>query len=412
LEEARTRINKDQDEHPSKDTPHLSIRWLEGRSLSYGAVLSFWTITQLFLDDLGLSDGAPEARIKVALRRRVSELFGEASADVIPFLFHLLGVKQGKEEGEFILQLDGETLKRQVLTAITEYFGRVAEENPTVLVFEDSHWADPSTLEALSHLIAITDRVPLMIIMIMRIHRDHGSWQLKLKAETDFGHRFKEIHLRRLSSTESGQMVNHLLEIAELPESIRDLIMARSEGNPFYLEEIIRSLIDQGVVIHEDNTWRAVKEIAEVTIPETLQGVLLARIDRLEEDVRSTIQMASVIGKTFLYRLLEVISEAERHLDAHLSLLQRADLVREKARWPDLEYIFKHSLTQEAAYNSLLLERRKAFHLRVGEAIETLFPDRQEEFLGLLARHYEAAEAYDKAVNYLLRAGDKALRHA
>jgi class 3 adenylate cyclase len=408
LEEVRALVGEGQGEQTAKSTPSSSIRWLEGRSLSYGIGLSFWTITQLFLGDLGLSDGAPEARIKVALRRRVGELFGEDRAEVLPFLFHLIGVKQEKEEGEFIQRLDSEALKRQVLYSVCEYFARVADIKPTVLVFEDMHWADPSTLEALGQLLAITDRVPLMILMIMRIDRDHGSWQLKLKAETDFGHRYREIHLKRLSLPESDQLVNNLLEIAELPKSIRDLIMARSEGNPFYLEEIIRSLIDQGVVMHEDNTWRAVREITEVTIPDTLHGVILARIDRLEEDVRSTLQMAAVIGKSFMYRLLEAIAEAEHHLDAHLAKLQRADLVREKVRWPDLEYIFKHSLTQEAAYNSLLIERRKIFHLRVGEAIETLFPDRREEFLGLLARHFEAAEANEKAVDYLLRAGDKA----
>ncbi len=408
LEEVRALVSEGQSEQTTEPPTSSSIRWLEGRSLSYGTGLSFWTITQLFLGDLGLSDGAPEARIKVVLRRRVVDLFGEDSAKVLPFLFYLLGVKQEKEEVEFIQRLDSEALKRQVLYSMCEYFARVAEINPTVLVFEDMHWADPSTLEALGHLLAMTDRVPLMVLMIMRIDRDHGSWQLKLKAETDFGHRYREIHLKRLSMTESNQLVNHLLEIAELPDSIRDLIMTRSEGNPFYLEEIIRSLIDQGVVIHEDNTWRAIKEIVEVTIPETLHGVILARIDRLEEEVRNTLQMAAVIGKSFMYRLLEAIAEAERHLDAHLAQLQRADLVREKVRWPDLEYIFKHSLTQEAAYNSLLVERRKTFHLRVGEAIEMLFPDRREEFLGLLARHFEAAEANEKAVDYLLRAGDKA----
>ncbi len=408
LEEARGLITKEQDEQSDRATPRPSIHWLEGRSLSYGTTLSFWPITQLFLEDLGLSEGAPEARIRVTMRRRVSELFGEDGAEVLPFLFHLLGIRQRVEEDELIRQLDGETLKRQVLFSISEYFRRLALQGPSVLIFEDMHWADPSTLEALGHLLALTDRVPLMTLMIMRIDRDHGSWQLKLKVETNFAYRYHEIHLGRLSSTESDQLVNHLLKIAELPASARDLILARSEGNPFYLEEIIRSLIDQGVVVHEDNTWRAVKEIMEVTIPDTLQGVLLARIDRLEEDVRNTLQMAAVIGKSFLYRLLEAIAEAERHLDTHLAQLQRADLVLEKARWPDLEYIFKHSLTQEAAYNSLLFERRKIYHLHVGEAIEKLFPDRQEEFLGLLARHFEAAQANEKAIDYLLRAGDRA----
>jgi oligopeptide transport system substrate-binding protein len=139
-----------------------------------------------------------------------------------------------------------------------------------------------------------------------------------------------------------------------------------------------------------------------------LHGVLLARIDRLEDEVRNTLQIASVIGKSFLYRILEAVAEAEVQLDEHLSQLQRIDLVREKARIPELEYMFKHALTQEAAYNSLLHERRKVFHLKVGEALEMLFPERVDDFLGLLAYHFDAAEAYDKAVKYLIEAGDKA----
>ncbi len=142
-----------------------------------------------------------------------------------------------------------------------------------------------------------------------------------------------------------------------------------------------------------------------MSIPDTLQGVLLARIDRLEEDVRRTLQMASVIGKSFLYRILETISEAEMQLDTQL---QRVDLVHEKARLPELEYIFKHALTQEAAYNSLLHERRKVFHEKVGEALEELFPDRVDEFSGLMAYHFEEAGAHEKALDYLQRAGDQA----
>jgi ABC-type oligopeptide transport system substrate-binding subunit/class 3 adenylate cyclase len=384
------------------------VRWLEGRSLSYGQTLSFWAITQLLKADLGLSDGDPEAKICVALRRRMSLLFGERASDLMPYLSHLLGLKLESEAAEQVRVLDGETLKRQIMLAIGDYSARLAQEAPTVLVFEDLHWADPSTLEALEHhLLPLTDRVPLMLLLLSRVEREHGSWRIKLKAETDYAHRYIEINLKPLSADDSNRLVNNLLEVADLPQAIRRLILERSEGNPFYLEEIIRSLIEQGAIVHEAQTWRATSQIANVAIPDTLQGVLLARIDRLEENVRRTLQLASVIGKSFLYRLLEVIAEAERQLDAHLLQLQRADLVREKTRRPELEYIFKHSLTQEAAYNSLLVERRKEFHRRVGEALEKLFVDRKEEFYGLLAHHFDAAGKIDKAVDYLVKAGDK-----
>lgn len=385
-----------------------SIRLLEGRSLSYGASLPFWPIAQILLSNLGLSEGDPEVRIKAALRRQMTDLFEHESEEVVPFLMHLLGLQLGEEEQEHVLQLDSETLRYQTFNSLEKYIERLANEAPTALIFEDLHWADPSTIEMIERLFSVTERSPLMILMVMRIDREHGSHRIKMIAESNFAHRFHEIELKRLSTAESHDLVNHLLEIADLPQKIRDLILTRSDGNPFYLEEIIRNFIDQGVLHRQEEKWRARDAISEVTIPETLQGVLLARIDRLEDEVRSTLQIASVIGKSFLYRLLEAISEAERHLDLHLTALQRADLVREKSRWPELEYIFKHSLTQEAAYESLLIERRRQFHLQVGEAIESLFSDRIDEFLGLLAHHFEVAKDDERALQYLIQAGDKA----
>jgi ABC-type oligopeptide transport system substrate-binding subunit/class 3 adenylate cyclase len=409
LDEVKDITCEDCGEDQTTSISPASIRWLEGRALSYGGSLSYWTITQLLLADLGLSDGAPQVEIIVALRRRVKELFGEEKADeVLPYLAHLLGLKGETEIEEHIQSLDGETIKKRTLDTVRDYFGHVADERPTVIVFEDMHWADPSSLEALGGLLALTDRVPLMILMLMRIDRDHGSWGVKIKAETDFPHRTTEIHLHRLTKDDSSILLEQLLGEAELPAEIQQTIMERSEGNPFYLEEVIRHLMEQDLIVQDEQGWRATEALEAMSIPDTLQGVLLARIDRLEEDVRRTLQMASVIGQSFLYRILEMISEAEMHLDTHLSQLQRVDLVREKARIPELEYIFKHALTQEAAYNSLLHERRKVFHLKVGEALEELFPDRVDEFSGLMAYHFEAAEAKDKAVDHLQRAGDQA----
>ena len=326
----------------------------------------------------------------------------------MPYLAQLLGVRLEGELAERVRQLDGETLKRQTLLSICQYFQRLAEKQPCVAVFEDLHWADSSSLEALEELLAVTDRAPLMLVLLSRLEREHGSWRIKVRAETDFSHRYNEILLKPLSPKDQNRLVDNLLAISDLPESIRQLILAHSEGNPFYLEEIVRSLIDQGAILHVGDQWRATRDLTDITIPETLEGVLLSRIDRLQEDVRRTLQMASVIGKSFLYSLLEAISTAEQQLDQHLAQLQRADLVREKSILPELEYMFKHSLTQEAAYNSLLLERRREFHHRVGEALEGLFAERKEQYLGLLAHHFEAAGELARAVGYLIQAGDRA----
>jgi ABC-type oligopeptide transport system substrate-binding subunit/class 3 adenylate cyclase len=384
------------------------LHWIEGRALSYGQRLSFWTITQLIFCDLGLSDGEPEVRIRTALKKRVNELFGDRAADTLPYLLHLVGVKLEGEQAERIGVLDGETLKRQILIAIAAYFERLAQAGPTVAVFEDLHWADPSSLEALEQLLVITDRAPLMLLLISRLEREHASWRIKFMAESDFAHRYTEIQLKSLTGEEQNRLVNNLLALANLSEPVRRLIFERAEGNPFYLEEIVRSLVEQGTIVQDGEGWGLAGDIQDISIPETLQGVLLARIDRLQEDVRCTLQLASVIGRSFLYRLLEAIAETELQLDSHLAQLQRMDLVREKTHLPELEYMFKHSLTQEAAYNSLLIERRREFHRRVGEALEQLFAERKDQFLGLLAHHFEAAGENVKAIDYLIQAGDRA----
>lgn len=387
-----------------------ALHWVEGRALSYGHTLSFWAVTQLIKADLGLSDADPEPRVRAALRRRLQSLDAERSSDLFPYLAHLLGIKLDGEPAERIRALDGETLKQQILLSLTSYWSRVSEACPTVLVFEDLHWADPSTLDALEHLLPLADRASVMLLLLFRLETDKGCWRVREKAAREFHHRFVEIELCPLSAAQSNELVDHLLAIAELPETTRQLILDRSEGNPFYLEEIVRSLIEQGALRREGDHWRATAQIEAVTIPDSLQALLLARIDRLEEEARRTLQLASVIGKSFLYRLLQSIAECERELESQLAHLQQVDLVREKTRRPELEYMFKHSLTQQAAYDSLLLEQRRDFHRRVGLALEQLFAERREEFYGLLAHHFDRAGDATKAAEYMLKAGDK-LRH-
>ncbi len=384
------------------------LKWLQGRAPSYGQALPFWTIRQLIQSDLGLSEGDPEARIKVALRRRVKTLFGEQADESLPYLLLVFGIGLEAEAAGRLRALDEATVKRQIHAALSSYFARLAAEQPTVLVFEDLHWADPSTLQVLESLLALTDRVPLLLLLLARVERDQGWWVVKQRAETDYAHRYTNISLKPLTAGEQNQLVDNLLEAAELPEATRRLMLERSEGNPFYLEEVIRSLIEQGALVHHDQGWRATDRIAAVQIPDTLQGVLLARIDRLSDDVRHTLQAASVIGKSFLYELLEAVVEADRQLDAHLSELQRVDLVQEKARRPELEYIFKHSLTQAAAYDSLLLDRRKEFHRRVGLALERLYANRREDAYGLMAYHFGRAGEPEKSLEYANKAGDRA----
>ncbi|MBN1933414.1 MAG: hypothetical protein JW934_02050, partial [Anaerolineae bacterium] len=191
---------------------------------------------------------------------------------------------------------------------------------------------------------------------------------------------------------------------------LRERILDHAEGNPFYVEEIIRSLIDDGSIVRNEaaGRWQATRDVTDIAIPDTLHGVLVARIDRLQQESKRVLQLASVIGRLFFYRVLAEIAHEQQSLDEHLLTLQQEEMIHERARAPELEYIFKHQLTQEAAYNGLLKKERRVFHRQVAETLERLFPERIEEQLGLLAYHWEQAEEAEKAAEYLLRAGDQA----
>jgi tetratricopeptide (TPR) repeat protein len=205
-------------------------------------------------------------------------------------------------------------------------------------------------------------------------------------------------------------MMRNLMEIDNLSSTIREKIVHKVDGNPFFLEEIMRSLIDTGAVVHDSSTgrWKTTEKIDIFTMPDTIQGVIMARVDRLGEEIKQVLRTAAVIGRSFLYRILKTIAEEVRELDRDLDQLQTVELIRIKQKIPELEYIFKHALVQETTYGSILLQRRRELHSKVGQAIEALFPDRLEEFYSLLAYHYVRAENWEKAQEYLFKAGDQA----
>lgn len=389
-------------------TAGKNILWLEGRALSYGQSLSLWMFQEVVRRYLGISEGESQALMRVKLKSRVRALFPDREAEILPYLASLLLVKLEGEMAERVADIHPEALKRRIFVVVGELFERVAREQAVVLVLEDLHWADPTSIELLKGLLASTDRAPIMLLCLLRPEREEPCWKAILEAQTRYPHRYTEIALQPLPAEESRRLVENLLALEELPKGIKGVILEKAEGNPFFLEEVIRALIEEGVLVQQDGRWRATARALSVEIPDTVQGVIRARIDRLPEEPKQVLQVASVIGKTFLYSLLERVSQMDGMLGEHLATLQRLELIVEKARRPELEYIFKHVLTREVAYQGLLLERRREFHRRVAEAIESLFPDRLEEFQGMLGYHWSEAGEGEKAVKYLLQAGDRA----
>jgi class 3 adenylate cyclase len=285
-----------------------------------------------------------------------------------------------------------------------------AKDRPRVLIFDDLQWADQASAELLTHLLGASDEAPILYVCAMRPERHSAGWQVKVAADTDYAHRYTEIVLRPLDAQDTDALVAALLSIEDLPAELRSLVMQKTEGNPYFIEEVVRSLIDQGAVYREgeDLRWRAGTSVGDIAIPDSLQALLVARIDRLDQEARHTLQMASVIGRSFYYRILLAISDSAMTVDKHLRALERIELLREAGRMPELEYIFKHELARDAAYATILNRRRREFHLRVGEAMESLFEGRLEEHAHRLAQHFELAGEDARAAKYFEMAGDVA----
>jgi ABC-type oligopeptide transport system substrate-binding subunit len=392
-----------------KETSTMDINWVEGRCLSYGGTIPYLLWLDVLREILGVKvEDSPE-EVREKLQDRIKDLIPDQYETLYPYLGHLLSLPLEDDLQEWVEDQDGEQFRSGTFEAVEWFIRGVTKEHPLVLVCEDLHWADPTSIQMLERIFQLTERDNILILCVFRPEKDHLCWGLREVAFEQYPDRYTDLQISPLSDTESGDLVGNLVGIEGIPDDLKARILGHAEGNPFYVEEILRSLIDSGHLVLDEriNHWAATSDLEAIAIPDTLHGVLLARIDRLQRDTKRVLQMASVIGRIFLYRVLKAIAEEERDLDGHLQDLQVEEMIRERMRIPELEYIFKHHLTQEAAYNGLLKRERRTFHRQVAEVLEGLFPDRVEENLGLLAYHWEQAEDPEKATEFLLRAGDK-----
>jgi class 3 adenylate cyclase/tetratricopeptide (TPR) repeat protein len=398
----------------SSNSNPQSTLWLEGRAISYGRGISYYPWRTIIRQSVGAHEGdAPEI-----VRRKMVKLCDEECCILpggdLPFLEAMLAV-ESEESLRVIQGLQGDALVEQITNAVRGYVCGFAEELPTVLVFDDLHWADDASLDLLEKVADLVEKFPLLIICLLRPDKDAASWGAIERIRPLLAERFEEVTLDPLDEKDSRHLLGNLLFVEDLPESVRNVILARAEGNPFFVEEVIRSLIASGHIVREGGHWRATESITSVAIPETLVGVLTARIDRLPDDTKRVAQMASVIGRLFAYVPLKSIcqtappSERIESIESHLGKLVHDELARERTRTPELEYIFKHALTHEAVYNSLLLKRRKEFHQRAGSVLEGLYAGRLDEAAPVLAHHFWQGEDWERAVHYSMEAGRKAL---
>ncbi len=295
----------------SKGKGKSAFQWATGQCLSYGQGLAYHLLIDLLRGLVGVPAAAEEAETHEALKKLTDELFEAASDEVYPFLGHLLSLKLDSQEQARIQQLDPQALQAQYLMALRRLLQAKAEQRPLILILEDIHWADPSSTDILIKLMPLTREARLLFCLLSRPEQDAPGWKLVKSAKENYGDILQEVHLSALTETDSRQLVANLLEIEAIPEKTRTLILQKAEGNPFFVEEVIRMLIDRGALTQKNGRWVAEKEIENIDIPDNLQGLLLARIDRLPDEVKHTLRVASVIGRQFAVRVLEEVLQKE-----------------------------------------------------------------------------------------------------
>jgi class 3 adenylate cyclase/tetratricopeptide (TPR) repeat protein len=394
-------------------TSEERVAWLEGRALSYEQAAMYFPWRQLLREAIGAQEGETPEVVREKLHRDAVCL--AMPEDDPQYLEVVLSVESPATK-EAVAALEGDALVERITRAVRGYLRARADLMPTVVVLDDLHWADSASLELLLNVAGLVERRPLLIICLLRPDRAAKSWSAMRRVRDELDISYAEVVLEPLDVAHAQELLGNLLYIEDLPASVRNLILAKAEGNPFFVEEVIRTLIDSEYIVQENNHWRATREIVDVNIPDTLSGVLGARIDRLPENTKHVAQTAAVLGRIFAYRALIATCAAAPppeqigDVEPHLGVLTYEELVRERVHDPEIEYIFKHALTREAAYELLLLRRRKELHRRAGEVLERLYPDQKTELSSVLAHHFWIGEEWPRAAEHAMSAGAQAVK--
>jgi len=375
-----------------------AIQWVEGHAYPYSQNIPYFPLIDLFNRALQLEDGDTPERLRRKIEAGIRRLVRRRE-DVVPYIGGLFSLSYPETEG-----VSPEYWKLQLGVAVETVFSALTDRAPTVICIEDIHWADPSSIDLFRHILLESPDSALFLCVYRPFFSLLDSHQLGGLRE-----QYQEIQLTDLSPSESEDMIESLLETRILPSELRRLIREKAEGNPFYLEEMINTLIDSGTLILDNSGWQLSRLVDHSGTPSTVQGIISARLDRLERETKRVIQEASVIGRAFYYEILKRITSIKAHIDQYLDGLEGIDLIRKRSLEPDLEYVFKHALTHEAVYNGLLKSDRQGIHERIALVTERLFSERISEFYEALAFHFEQGRSLHRAVHYHIKAGEKCL---
>lgn len=381
------------------------IQWFEGRAFAHTQLDSYKLVNSLLDDIFKIEKDTPPKAVSTILDNYLKNTFTENPTQLMAYLSRLRGLPNKPEFEDVFKDVLPSAIQARMQQAFEQLISHLAQERPLVLVWEDLHWADTSSIQLLQHILLLSKKLPVFFLIVSRLQENITEWfetliQQNLNPE--------KLELSPLSSEQSAELLENLLKIDYLPSHTLEMILSKSEGNPFFLEELLRSLIETGMVILESGSITVSDKIQDLQVPDTLQGVIAARIDRLPAESKQTLQNAAVIGRIFQDSVLKLVIDQEAakfDVDQSLTELQKKTLIRNKE---STEYIFKHAITHDVTYQSLLISRRKALHLLTARSIEDIFSEQREELSPSLAIHFSLGGDPSKSSFYFQKAAEKA----
>lgn len=383
-----------------KAVANETVTFLEGKCLSYGRGVAYHPIIDVLKSNFGIEEGESDSNIVKKVVKGLTVLKVD-EASTLPYLLELLSAKKG---GLDKLTMSPDAKRDRIIGALQRIVLKGSEIQPLIIAIEDLHWIDKSSEESAKHLLEITQDARALMIFTYRPEFVH-TWS---------GKSFhSQVTLNRLSNRESLAMVSHMLGSDDIALDLQELILEKTEGIPFFTEEFVRSLRDMGIIERTNHTYRLTKELDHVTIPATIQDVIMARVDSLPLAAKEVLQAGSAIEREFSYELIRAVTGSlEQDLLSHLSVLKNAELLYERGIFPQSTYVFRHSVTREVVYDSILKTKKKGLHQKIGETIEELYKYSVGDHYGVLVEHFLACDAHEKGAHYARLASKQAEKTA
>jgi class 3 adenylate cyclase/tetratricopeptide (TPR) repeat protein len=383
-----------------KAVSNEDVNFLEGKCLSYSRGVAYHPVIDILKSNFEIQEGEGDHEIRERVKKGL-RLIGVDEPSTLPYLLELLSIK---DSGIDQISMSPEAKKDRINESIKRIVIKGSEIRPLIITFEDLHWMDKSSEDVVRNHLESIPGSRVLLIFTYRPEFVH-TWGAKSY--------HNQLTLHRLSNRESLEMATHILGTKEIEKRLEELVLEKTEGVPFFIEEFIKSLKDLKIIERKDNSYRLSKDIQHLTIPSTIQDVIMARVDSLPERAKEVLQTGSVIEREFSYPLINrIIGLPEKELLSYLSILKDSELLYERGIYPQSNYIFKHALTREVVYDSILAKRKKKFHEEIGKAIEELYRDNLSDHYEVLSEHYFLGENHSKAAEYSRFASRKAEKTA